>query len=137
MFVTMVAGTYETKSGRVCLANAGHEPPLYHSGGGDFASFPAEAPPIGIAAGIVEGEAFPEQELRLQEGTLYLFSDGLTEASSGLGDLLGAEGVRKLITRARGDPLAVRVERILSDVRRLELRDDLTLLAVSGEDARG
>jgi sigma-B regulation protein RsbU (phosphoserine phosphatase) len=132
MFVTMAAGVYDASSGGVRIANAGHEPPLHHARDGGFVSLPAEAPPLGIVAGA----DFPETGLALAGGSLYLCSDGLTEACGEGGEALGAEGLRRLVTRFAGEPLAERVEAIAADVGKLELRDDLTLLAVADDPAR-
>jgi sigma-B regulation protein RsbU (phosphoserine phosphatase) len=129
MFVTMVAGVYEPESGNVRVANAGHEPLLCHSSDGEFSSKPAEAPPLGI----VPDSRFPEIEIALQGGGLYAFSDGLTEACTDSGEQLGAEGLETLIAKFAHQPVGERVESIIADVGELELRDDLTLLAVSDE----
>jgi sigma-B regulation protein RsbU (phosphoserine phosphatase) len=133
IFVTMTAGLYDPASGDLTLASAGHEPALLHRPDGGFQSFPAEAPPLGIDA----GGAFPETQLRLGGGTLYVCSDGLTEAACAEGrGRLGREGLERLILRFAAKPLAARVAAITADVGRLELRDDLTLLAVSDEQRR-
>jgi sigma-B regulation protein RsbU (phosphoserine phosphatase) len=129
MFVTMVAAVYEPDTGRVCLANAGHEPPLRHSRSGGFEAFPAEAPPLGI----VPGSGFPEAEVKLGGDALYTFSDGLTEAYSETAGPLGSEGLQRLISRFKRMPLARRVEAIIAGVRDLDPRDDLTLLVVCGD----
>ena len=76
---------------------------------------------------------YPETELSLDGGALYVFSDGLSEAYSDSGEVLGSEGAKRLIAKSAGKPLCERVGAIVSDARRLELRDDLTLLAVSDE----
>ncbi len=125
MFVTMAAGVLDTATGNVCLANAGHEPALWLASNGEFRSIPADAPPLGI----FPGEVFPQSEVCLRGGSLYLFSDGLTEACTPSG-ALGSQGVQELIRRAVSLPLAERVKAVLTDVGRLELRDDLTLLAL-------
>ena len=77
IFVTMLAGLYDPARGEVTLANAGHEPALLHGLDGEFVSLPASAPPLGIEAG---GE-FPEIRVSMKGGTLYVCSDGLTEAA--------------------------------------------------------
>jgi sigma-B regulation protein RsbU (phosphoserine phosphatase) len=130
MFVTMAAGVLDPETGCVSLANAGHEPPLWHAAGGHFGCVPADAPPLGIAPGIVPGDVFPESDLSLEGGSLYLFTDGLTEAETATGEQLGAEGVQELIARWGPKPLAERVDAIVAEASRLYLRDDLTLLAL-------
>lgn len=130
MFVTMTAGVLHRDRGVVCVASAGHEPALLHDARGDFAAIPAQAPPLAV----LPDQGFPESELRVAGGTLYVFSDGLTEASCGDGRRLGAAGVQRLIARAGLGPLQERIHAILSEVRQLDLRDDLTLLAASGRE---
>jgi len=129
MFVTLAAGSLEPRSGRVRLANAGHEPPLLRAADGSVASFPAESPPLGVL-----GDAdFPESVLELAGGALYVFSDGLTEACAGDGSPLGPEGVLRLIERFAGKPLRERIDAIAALLGSLGLRDDATLLGVSHE----
>lgn len=132
MFVTMAAGVYDAGSGAVRLANAGHEPPIVHARDGSFTDFPAMAPPLGI----VPGAPFPEADVELAGGSLYLCSDGLTEAETAPGDALGAEGLRRLVTRFRSKLVAERIEAIVAEVSAMDLRDDLTLLGVSDEAER-
>ena len=128
MFVTMAAGILDTGHGTVRFANAGHEPPLFHAADGRFAEIPADAPPLGI----LPGTPFPENDLDLSGGSLYLCSDGLTEAIQPDGSQLGQVGLQKLVERFASKPLAERIEAITAVVGELELRDDLTLLGVSG-----
>jgi len=128
MFVTMAAGVYDPTTGAVWLANAGHEPPMCHTQG-RFMSFEAGAPPLGIVPGV----EIPETALQLQRGSLYLFSDGLTEAVTQAGEQLGRAGFEALVEKFADLPAAARVASIVSSVGELALRDDLTLLAVSDE----
>ncbi len=129
MFVTLAAGRYDPRSGRVLLANAGHEPPLLRATDGRFRAFPAEAPPLGVL-GCAE---FPERELDLAGGVLYVFSDGLTEACAADGRPLGAGGVERLLERFAGKPLRERVDAVAAELRELGLRDDATLLGLCDE----
>jgi sigma-B regulation protein RsbU (phosphoserine phosphatase) len=128
MFVTMAAGLYDPKTGSICIANAGHEPAVCHTEG-QFEIFEAGAPPLGV---LPDGD-FPETEVHLCGGSLYIFSDGLTEAETESGDQLGREGFERLVSKYAGVALAERVAAIVDSVSQLELRDDLTLLAVSDE----
>jgi sigma-B regulation protein RsbU (phosphoserine phosphatase) len=130
MFVTMSAGVYDPRTGIVCLANAGHEPAVCHAEG-DFTVFDAEAPPLGI---ISNGD-FPATELELRGGSLYIFSDGLTEAANESGEQLGREGLERLVCDFQDVALSERVSAIVESVSMLDLRDDLTLLVVSDEHA--
>jgi len=126
MFVTMVAGLYDSRRGRVRLANAGHEPPLYHHPDGRVESHPAESPPLGI----LEDGVYPESEIEMRGGCLYVCSDGLTEAPCD-GVPLGQQGLLRLVERFGAKPLDERIQAIAAAVGECELRDDLTLLGLS------
>lgn len=134
MFVTMVAGTYDPASGRLVLANAGHEPPLLHSADGAFESLEASAPPVGIPPELTGGGPVPEEVLYLNGGALYIFTDGATEGYVAPGEELGADGFKAIMTTG--------VEQGLSPQARIDvvadrlsgsgepLRDDITVLVV-------
>lgn len=135
MFVTMVAGFYDIWSGRVRIANAGHEPPLFLPAGSDeFLAVPALAPPLGIADDIVGWDGYPEHDIDLGDGALYVFTDGLTEAYTEAEGraTLGEDGTRRLIRDVRGLPPPQRLAAMLDRVRRPDrpLRDDVTILMV-------
>jgi sigma-B regulation protein RsbU (phosphoserine phosphatase) len=126
MFVTMVAGVYDPRRGTTILANAGHEPPLLRRRGGEFEAFEAEAPPLGVLPGV----DYPELELDLEGGALYVCTDGLTEAGPPAAPL-GASGVRELLQRFAGKPLGERIEAVVGAAAAMEPHDDVTLLGVS------
>lgn len=128
MFVTMTAGLYDPRSGRVRLVNAGHLPALYRSRRGQYSEFPAQAPPLGIVADT----RFPESELTLDGGSLYLFSDGLTEAVQADRNRLEMAGLMQLITRHAGLHPQARLASLVNDARQATpvLHDDITLLLI-------
>ena len=132
MFVTMVGGIYDPGTGLVVLANAGHEPPLYWHPDGTFASLPAGAPPLGIPQSLVPENFFPETELRLDGGTLFIFTDGLTEGLLEDGKPLEVEGLNALLRETPSEGIEERLRTISGRVHRPEeaLRDDLTILAI-------
>jgi sigma-B regulation protein RsbU (phosphoserine phosphatase) len=129
MFVTMVVGELDPRTRRVRLANAGHEPPLLRRRDGSFETFPAEAPPVGIACDVLGGGPFPEVELELDGASLYLYTDGLTEGRLE-GRPLGAEGVRELVAKHEALPPGERLDAIAGRVAGEAERDDITLLVV-------
>ncbi len=132
MFVTMAAGIYDPRRGFARLANAGHEPPLYRAPDGGLVRYPAEAPPLGIVPDIEFGEI----DVLMGGGAIYLCSDGLTEATEPGGEPLGQEGLARLIERFASKPIVERIDAIATAAASYELRDDLTLLGVSDEEAR-
>jgi sigma-B regulation protein RsbU (phosphoserine phosphatase) len=132
MFVTMVGGLYDPARGVVRLANAGHEPPLYHAGDGAFTDFPAAAPPLGISPLLATAADFPEIEIDLNGGTLYIFTDGMTEGYLEDGSMLKVEGLKKLLLENAAMPVMERLQTIIAPLYRknVVLHDDLTVLAI-------
>ncbi len=128
MFVTMVAACYETSTGRIRLANAGHEPPLLQRQDGSFVALPAQAVPLGI----VPDTKFATHELKLDHGALYVFTDGFTEAHGPDGNQLGRRGLEQLVRRYADLPLGGRLDALVAHVSREPLRDDATVLGVDG-----
>lgn len=138
MFVTMVGGIYDPKTGIVLMANAGHEPPLLHSASGEFSELPAEAPPLGISTMLVDEDGYPEEEFDLEGGALYIFTDGVTEGYKKDGSELGAEGVKEILSKHQKDQIKVRLNTIAGKIARSgeALRDDLTLIGIDGAAAQ-
>lgn len=140
MFVTMVTGRYSTRNGRVTFANAGHEPPLLRRKNRTYDTFPAAAPPLGILA----DNSFDDEEIVLDGGEFYVFSDGLTEYRYASGEQLGVEGLIQIVEAHADVPPAKRLEsviRMLDEDAGWEARDDLTAIAIddswvaTGEDS--
>lgn len=132
MFVTMIGGIYDPATGLVRLANAGHEPPLLHRRDGRFVALPAVAPPLGIVPSSGSTDEFPETELNLDGGTLYVFTDGVTEGYLDGGGTLQVEGFETVIGENAGVPLAQRLDNVtaLFGGAGRTLRDDVTMLGV-------
>ncbi|MDX2221353.1 MAG: SpoIIE family protein phosphatase [Rhodospirillaceae bacterium] len=133
MFVTMVGGFFDPATGRLRICNAGHEPPLIFDWAKQiFMPLPADAPPLGIAPDIMGSDGFPTVEINLRASSLYVFTDGLTEATTFGGGMLGIDGARALIREHAEDPPDIRLKNITGAVRvpGKALHDDLTLLIV-------
>ena len=128
MFVTMVAGTYESATGSLRFANAGHEPPLLRAADRSYRSFPAAEPPLGILPDL----SFEDHEITLDGGEFFIFSDGLTEYRYGSQEALGVEGLIQLFESMAELPLDRRLRALLAELDRegWEARDDLTVLAI-------
>lgn len=130
MFVCAVVGYYDPANRQVVWANAGFPPALLHDAGGGWRELPAEGPPLAI----VPGMHYPEQAAELGEGSLYFFSDGVTDVRDADRQTIGLDGVRALFDRHRAAGPEARLRAIVSELRRLRLADDTTLLVI--EDRR-
>ena len=133
MFVTMVAGTYDPRTGLLRFANAGHEPPLLRGQDHSYSTFPAEAPPLGI----VPDMEFWTQEINLEGGEFYIFSDGLMEFHYQGNEELGVSGLIQMVEGLSALPIGERLEALLSELDNegWEVRDDLTVLVI--DDSKG
>ncbi|MBC8158997.1 MAG: SpoIIE family protein phosphatase [Alphaproteobacteria bacterium] len=133
MFVTMVGGHFDPSSGIVRLANAGHEPPLFRDRDGNYTALEAELPPLGILPMAGPDEDFPETEIALEGGTLYVFTDGVTEGYIDGDETLEVSGLKEMLDANADMPAADRLNAVISRIRSTDrpLRDDLTLLAVN------
>ncbi len=132
MFVTMIGGIYDPRHGSVRMANAGHEPPLLHGADGSFIDFPAEAPPLGISPTLISGDEIPEIEIFLGGGSLYVFTDGITEGYLEDGSEMQTDGLKRILVDNRGELASVRLQAVVSRINQAgtALRDDLTLLVI-------
>ena len=127
MFVTFFCGILDLGSGHLRYCNAGHNAPVLLAGGTSF--LPTEA---NIALGVAPGMAFTEQETDLHCGdTLFLYTDGLTEAENEKHELFGEE--RMLLSLdvtkdAQGlhDAVQDAVDRFVGEASQ---SDDITMLS--------
>lgn len=115
--------------GRAQIACAGHPPPLLTRG--EYCEFVDIEP--GPVLGFDDAPDWPVTEVLLPPlGTLFMFTDGLTEARHGL-DQFGEDRVRDVVARERAAALETRVERLIDAARRHDeegLRDDVVVVAV-------
>jgi len=128
MFVTMIAGLYDPASGHLRLVNAGHPPGILVQKDGALSALEAQAPPLGVDPGCT----FPEVDLPLDGGSLYLFSDGVTEGHTAEGEELGVRGLLGMIAEEENRLPGARLESIVTRFTStaLPLRDDITMLLV-------
>lgn len=127
MFVTMVGGIFDPTNGEIILANAGHQPPLLQHAAGQFEEILGQSPPLGILPDI----EFPETKLQLADGSLYIYTDGVTESHQN-GQMLGEEGLQDMINSHRDKPAAARLEAMFASLQRdgRLLHDDVTILVI-------
>ncbi len=100
MFVTAWMGVLDTVSGKVEFVNAGHNPPLVRHAEGTF-EYLRTKPNLVIAG--MEGLRYRKNELTLSAGDeIFLYTDGVTEATSSQNELYGEERLAALLNRLHG-----------------------------------
>lgn len=132
MFITVWLGILELSTGKILAANAGHEyPTVYRNGKG----FELLKDKHGFVVGGMSGVHYKDYELTLKPGeALFLYTDGVPEATSADNELFGVERMTKALNvDPEGTP-----EEILANVQdavdkfvdKAPQFDDLTMLCV-------
>lgn len=137
MFVTAGCGLLDPATGRYRYASAGHEPPLLRRLEGGASVIAVEN---GAAIGIEATAEYPEHEGVMAPGdTLFLFTDGVTEAESADRSLFGMSRLLMLIGESpegRPQTLIDRViEKVSSHAAGFHATDDLTAMAIRFQPA--
>ena len=132
MFVTVFYAIYNTKTGIVAYANAGHNPPLLLRNDGTVEELPRSK---NMMLGVFDMAAFEEDSLQLEPGdTLVMFTDGVTEAMNPDETEFGTERLKMTL----GGLVGKSSQQIIGGVRAAikdftdgaEQSDDITMLVV-------
>jgi sigma-B regulation protein RsbU (phosphoserine phosphatase) len=137
MFVTVWLGILEISSGRLEYINAGHNPPLRCQNGESFTFLPS--PPDLVLAGM-EDTVYHKRETVLEKNdTLFLYSDGITEAENTEGEFYGKERLKDFLDKNAAVPLRKFLAGLRSDIETFskgaEQSDDITMLAIRAAQA--
>jgi serine phosphatase RsbU (regulator of sigma subunit) len=100
MFVTALAGRLDLETGRLELANAGHNLPYRLRPDGSVEQVAARN---SLALGVLEDAVFPITELALEAGDgLLLYTDGVSDAVNPAGVRFGIAGLERHLYEAGG-----------------------------------
>jgi len=134
MFVTVWLGILDLVTGHVEYANAGHNPACIRRADGEFEMLPTKP---GLVLAGMEGMKYRKQEFDLYPGdTLYLYTDGVTEATNGDNELFGNDRMIEGLNRAYEKNsdlkafLAGVKEEVDSFVQEAPQFDDITMVAI-------
>lgn len=133
MFVTAWMGLLNVQTGLVTFANAGHNPPLVRQNGGEYVFHKTRA---GFVLAGMEEMRYRKYELQLQPGdTIYLYTDGVNEATNAEQNLYGDERLISLVNKYRGASAQQICEAVKKDVDEFvgeaEQFDDITMLCLT------
>jgi sigma-B regulation protein RsbU (phosphoserine phosphatase) len=131
LFVTMILGIVDTRTGRMIYGQGGHNPPILIPAKGH----PKYEPPGGMPLGVFEDAKFGERELVLEKGdTLLVYTDGVTEAMNLAKDLFGEDRLQSAVEGGAALSAEKVTERVVEKVEEFvgaaERSDDITLLAI-------
>ncbi|MBQ3568100.1 MAG: SpoIIE family protein phosphatase, partial [Anaerotignum sp.] len=133
MFVTAWLGILDLATGLLKFANAGHNPPLLCKRGEDFAYLKNRS---GLFLAGMEGIRYRKNELQMEPGDrIYLYTDGVTEATNKSNKLYGEEKLLELTNDLRAvapkefcKMIEEDVDRFVGDAPQF---DDITMLCLS------
>ncbi|MBN1909476.1 MAG: SpoIIE family protein phosphatase [Pirellulales bacterium] len=130
MFVTLFVGYYDTASGELSYANAGHNPPYVVRDDGRLESLD----PTGPLVAPFPDAAYEDDHCRIEPRDLFVFyTDGVTEAVSTDGQFYGEERLESLLRSLTARPAHEVCRDILESVTTFsagDLADDATVLVL-------
>ena len=139
MFVTAWLGILDTRTGLMKFANAGHNPPLFKRKGGKFEYMKERS---GMLLAGMEGIKYRKNEIQLIPGDkLYLYTDGVTEATDNNTELYGEQRLLDFINSLETTEPESLCKRIKEDVDKFvgtaPQFDDITMLAMNFDTIQG
>ena len=132
LFITAFFGVIDLELGTLTYVNAGHDPPYIIAPNGGPEMIPHTG---GIALGVLPDLQYAETTIPLDaEASLFLYTDGITEAENDTGQQYGRERLEEQLAALAGeDPKRV-MDEILSELAefRGETKqfDDITCMAL-------
>ena len=131
MFVTAVFGKFNIKTGDLTFVNAGHESIMVFNRNKEFDFIESDLPPIGIVKYFTESMV-KSKTINLNDKTIVIYTDGVTEGYLKNGQELGAEGVKQIVTKLDTITPKNIVDSIAEQLNwgADKLRDDITCLAL-------
>lgn len=139
LFVTVWLGILEISTGHVTASNAGHEYPAIYRPGEGYTLFRTKQSP---AVATMEGLRFKPSEFTLNPGdNLYLYTDGVAEATNSSEELYGTERMLDSLNHTDG----MTVEEILRTMKKsvddftgeAPQFDDITMLSLKYYGVKG
>ncbi len=132
MFVTLFIGILDLATGELRYCNAGHNPPVIITPSGEVAFMHVKP---NIAAGLFTGFKFESERTQVALGTtIFLYTDGLTEAENAAKELFGDGRLLDALAGTAGkEPYEVteKISKVVAaHVAGAEQSDDLTILTI-------
>ena len=132
LFVTCWLGKINLKTNELTYINAGHNPPLIRSGNGEYEYLDMDS---GVALAAVEDLEFKTDYVQLADkGSVFLYTDGVTEANAGYEEFYGEERLKEILNKHKNDNAEVIINFIDEDIQNFcnyeEQFDDTTMFII-------
>ena len=114
LFVTLIYCVLDRRTGVVSYINVGHPWPLRVDGSGAVTALSGK---IGIPVGITNTATWSAASVTLNPGErLFLYTDGLSEATNAAGDLYGEERLRSGLQARAGSESGELIRQIIAEM---------------------
>ena len=132
MFVTVFYGIYDLQTGQITFTNAGHNPPYILKADGQVEVVKS---PCNLVLGAVPDMPFSCDTMKLEPGdTLYMFTDGVTEAENKNHDQFGESRLEEALAECKGTDSKHIVDTVNAKVKEFingaAQSDDITQLVI-------
>ena len=136
MFVTLFIGVLDLPTGRLRYCNAGHDVPVCLRQGADGLELEKLPAKPNLPVGVFDDFSYEKQSLTLAPGeTLFLYTDGLTEARSPVRDQFRMERTMEVLKGCGGmtpqQVIATMKAAVQAFVEDAPQSDDLTMMSIS------
>ena len=131
MFITAVIGKANTQTKEVEFINLGHEPIMIFDNNFKFDYIKSDFPPLGVMT-MDDESFFATTKMNLNNKTLLVYTDGVTEGYIAEGVELTVKGIEEIVKNTSTSSPKVAINKIcekLSD-KVEKLRDDITCLGI-------
>jgi sigma-B regulation protein RsbU (phosphoserine phosphatase) len=113
MFVTVWLGILNLRTGVISACNAGHEQPAIR---GEDGIFRLIQDPHGFVLGGKKKSKYTDYEIKLDPGdTIFVYTDGVPEASNEKGDLFGLDRMVESLNKNRNTDIKELLEQYLKE----------------------
>src|SRR5690606_36653984 len=128
----MICGVLCTETGKLSIANAGHEPPIIIEGDGNLGVLSADISP---AVAILDtAHDHTRTSVLNRGGMLFLYTDGVLDGVDKHGELFGKDRLFDLLANAGELQSGGIIETVRNELERFtwaaEPFDDITLLGI-------
>lgn len=132
MFVTVFYGIYDLQTSQITFTNAGHNPPYILKADGQVEVVKS---PCNLVLGAVPDMPFSCDTMKLEPGdTLYMFTDGVTEAENKNHDQFGESRLEAALAECKGAESQHIVDTVNAKVKEFingaSQSDDITQLVI-------
>ena len=131
MFITAVIGKINIQKKEIEYINHGHEPIMIFDKDYNFEYIKSSLPPLGIMK-FNDDSFFKTSIKNIQDKTLLIYTDGVTEGYLKNDEELGAKGFESLIKDNKFDNSKDIIDKVCEILdNRSKLRDDITCLGIN------